>query len=297
VFVARVTAPVSVPVVVGSNAISSVAVLPALSVSGNVNPDIEKPVPVTAPALIISGAVPDEVMVTDSVSVVFGVTSPNATLLVLSVSPGVEAARLIVYVLVTLPDVADRVAVCPVVTADAVAVKAAVVVPDATVTLAGTVTAELLLARLIVRPLEAAPAVSVTAQLSDPAPVMDALLQLTALRAPVVCVAVPLRAITAVPADVFVARLTVPLSVPLAVGSNVTVRVAVLPGFSVSGNASPEIAKPVPVTAPALIVSGEVPEDVSVTVAELVEPTATLPNATLLCPRVSPGTTAPSLIA
>jgi hypothetical protein len=68
-----------------------------------------------------------------------------------------------------------------VLTADTVAVKLAVVDPAATVTEAGTVTAELLLARLTANPPLGAAAFSVTAQLSVPAPVIDELVQLSAL--------------------------------------------------------------------------------------------------------------------
>jgi hypothetical protein len=59
-----------------------------------------------------------------------------------------------------------------------VAVKLAVVDPAATVTEAGTVTAELLLVRLTVKPPLAAAALSVTVQPSVPAPVIELLLQL-----------------------------------------------------------------------------------------------------------------------
>jgi hypothetical protein len=68
-----------------------------------------------------------------------------------------------------------------VLTADTVAVKLAVVDPAATVTEAGTVTAELLLARLTANPPLGAAAFSVTVQLSVPAPVIDPLAQVSAL--------------------------------------------------------------------------------------------------------------------
>ena len=66
-------------------------------------------------------------------------------------------------------------------TAETVAVKPAVAAPGATVTLAGTATAELLLAKLTVKPPLAAATFSVTVQLSVPAPVIDPLLQLRPL--------------------------------------------------------------------------------------------------------------------
>jgi hypothetical protein len=68
-----------------------------------------------------------------------------------------------------------------VLTEDTVAVKLAVVAPAATVTLAGTTTAELLLARLTANPPLGAAAFSVTVQLSVPAPVIDPLAQVSAL--------------------------------------------------------------------------------------------------------------------
>lgn len=86
----------------------------------------------------------------------------------------------------TLPDVAVSVAVCVVVTADAVAVNAALVAPDPIVTVAGTLTAELLLLRLTVIPALGAAAVSETVQASVPAPAIDALVHASALRAAVV---------------------------------------------------------------------------------------------------------------
>jgi hypothetical protein len=120
------------------------------------------------------------------------------------------------------------VAICAVVTGDAVAVNAALVAPAATVTDAGTVTDELLLARFTVKPLAGAGAVSVTAQASVAAPVSDAAAQLTALSAAGTR-PVPLRVIAAVPAEVFVVSVTAPVTAPAAVGSNCTVKVADCP--------------------------------------------------------------------
>ena len=79
------------------------------------------------------------------------------------------------------PEEPVSVAVCAVVTAAIVAVKLALVAPEATVTDDGTVTAALLLERLTDWPLLPAAALSVTVQLSVPAPVIDALAQVSAL--------------------------------------------------------------------------------------------------------------------
>ena len=73
---------------------------------------------------------------------------------------------------------AVNVAVCAVVTVVAVAVKLALVAPAATVTVDGTVTAELLLARLTANPPLGAVALNATVQVSVPAPVMVPLAQL-----------------------------------------------------------------------------------------------------------------------
>jgi hypothetical protein len=85
-------------------------------------------------------------------------------------------------VLATLLALAVSVTVWAVLTEDTVAVKPAVVAPAATVTLAGTATAELLLARLTAKPPVAAGAFSVTVQLSVPAAVIDALAQFNPLK-------------------------------------------------------------------------------------------------------------------
>jgi hypothetical protein len=146
-----------------------------------------------------------DVKVTDCVEVVFSVASPNARLVALmpSVGMAVETAAFSCKAKLseTLPAVAASVAVCAVVTDETVAVNATLVAFAGTVTVAGTVTAALLLDRLILRPLLGAVELIVTMQASVPAPVMDALLQESALSAAEtadVAVPVPLKAITAV---------------------------------------------------------------------------------------------------
>ena len=83
----------------------------------------------------------------------------------------------------TLPALAVSVTACAVVTDDTVAVNPALVAFAGTTSVAGTVTAALLLARLTLKPPLPAAAVSVTVQLSLPDPVIDALLQESALNA------------------------------------------------------------------------------------------------------------------
>lgn len=162
--------------------------------------------------------------------------------------------------------VAVSVAVCADVTATAVAVNVAVRAPDGTVTEAGTVTAELLLLSATTNPSDGAAPFSDTVQESDAAPVIVAFAQVSPLSSPAADCPVPLRLITTVP--LIVALLTTvisPVAAPEVVGSNCTCTLTDCPGFRVTGKAAPDIEKPVPVSAAELIVSGEVPEDVSVT--------------------------------
>jgi hypothetical protein len=85
----RVTAPVTDVVVEGSKLTVSVAVWPSLRVSGKFIPDILNPAPVSVPALMMSGAVPEEVRITDLVAAVFTVTLPKAKVLALRLRPEV----------------------------------------------------------------------------------------------------------------------------------------------------------------------------------------------------------------
>jgi hypothetical protein len=143
----------------------------------------------------------------------------------LTLSVGTAAPSDRAKVFATLPALAVRVAVCAVLTEETVAVKVAVVAPAATVTEVGTVTAELLLARLTVKPPVGAAAFSVTVQLSVPAAVMELLAQLSALSTGT---PVPLR-LTAVeaPVEELLVMVSELETAPAVVGSNCTVSVAV----------------------------------------------------------------------
>ena len=354
----------------------SVADCPGLSVAGNDTPDMLNPVPVREPELIVSAAVPVELIVTDCVAVVFSATVPNATLVdpivhaaevafscsevalltppalavivaavvVLTAEavavnaavvapagtvtePGTVTAELLLasdivnpplgaaavsvteqasvtapvsepllqetplsaacgfncrdVALLTPPALAVIVAVVVVLTAEAVAVNAALVAPAATVTEPGTVTAELLLASDTASPPLGAAAVSVTLHASEPAPVSEPLLQLTALSA-AGATAVPLRLIVAVPAAELLLTVTVPVLLPAAVGSYDTFSTALCPGLSVTGAVNPDAENPVPLTPIALIVSAAVPVEDSVTACVVAVFTLTLPNARLV---------------
>ena len=60
-----VSFPLAAPGAVGSNSIWSVVVCFGLRVSGKLIPNNVKPAPVVDPALIVRGALPEEVKVTD----------------------------------------------------------------------------------------------------------------------------------------------------------------------------------------------------------------------------------------
>jgi hypothetical protein len=259
-----VTVPVSLTAVVGSNETFSVAVCPGFSVVGNASPEMLNPVPVTDPELMVSGAVPVDVIRTDCVDVVFTVTFPKATLVEAIVHAPEIAFSCNDVALLTPAAVAVIVAVCAVLTAEAVAVNAALVALAGTVTEAGTVSAELLLASATANPPLGAAAVRLTVQASVTAPVSEALLQFTPASA-AGATPVPLRLIVAVPPDALLLTVTAPVSDPAAVGSNDTFRTALCPGFKVTGALTPDAENPVPLIPIALIVSAAVPVDDRVT--------------------------------
>jgi hypothetical protein len=146
-----------------------------------VAPDTENPLPVTVAALIVTAAVPVDDSVKVCVVAVFTLTLPNPILPALTPRVTVPDPSCSAKVFAVPPALAVKVAVCEVLTAVTVAEKLAVVAPAATVTLPGTVTAELLLARLTANPPVAAAELNVTVQLSVPAPLNDPVVQLRAL--------------------------------------------------------------------------------------------------------------------
>ena len=181
--------------------------------------------PVTAAALTFTGAVPVDVSVSVCVVGVLTATLPKARFVALTPSVGTFAPSCRAKVFAALPALAVSVTVVAVLTAEAVAVKFPLVEPAATVTVAGKVTAALLLARLTAIPPLAAAVFSDTVQLSVPAPVIDPLAQLSPVRTGT---PVPLRLIAVeVPEDELLVSVSVPDAAPLVVGSNCTVRVAV----------------------------------------------------------------------
>ena len=78
----------------GSNCTFSVTDWVGFKVTGNVAPDIVKPVPLNVAELMVTGAVPVEVSVTGSVEAVFTVTFPNAKLAGLIVNVAYRSIQL-----------------------------------------------------------------------------------------------------------------------------------------------------------------------------------------------------------
>jgi hypothetical protein len=226
----RVNLPEAAPAVVGSNRTVSVATWPGFNVTGKVTPDIVNPVPVSVAALMVTGAVPEEVRVRDCVAGTSTPTLPNATLVALTLSVGVAEFNCRAKVLEMPPALAVNVTFCAVVTDETVAVNAALVALAATVTVAGTLTAALLLDRLTLSPPVGAAALSDTVQASPPAPVMDVLLHEIAFNPAVVTgVPVPLRLTPTVGLVqlLLLVMVNCPAAAPVVPGANRTFSVAV----------------------------------------------------------------------
>ena len=135
------------------------------------------PAPARVVPSTVTAAVPVDVRITDCAEDELTCTLPKATLAALTLSVGTAACSRRVKLLEALPEVADKVTVCPVATGETAAVKPALPALAGTVTNAGTVTAELLLDRLTFKPPLAAAVLRVRLQASVPDPVIDLLLQ------------------------------------------------------------------------------------------------------------------------
>ncbi|MFZ0745072.1 MAG: hypothetical protein WAM85_11740 [Terracidiphilus sp.] len=189
-------------------------------------PDIVKPAPVIAAALIVTGAVPVDVRVRDWVDASLITTLPKATLVALMLNVGVPELNSTANVSVTPPALAVSVTACEVLNDETVAVNPTLVALAGTVTVAGTAITELLLDKLTLNPPLPAAALNATVQASVPAPVIDPLVQVSALNTGAAAAPVPLKLITA---DGLVEELLVmancPVAAPAVVGSNCTFRV------------------------------------------------------------------------
>ena len=93
----------------------------------------------------------------------------------------------------------------------------------------------------------------------------------------------PFRATDAVaPVVELLLIVTWPLAVPVVVGSNCTCNVTDCVGFNVTGRLAPTIAKPVPVIAAELTITGDVPVDIKVKDCVVAVFTVTVPKLRLV---------------
>lgn len=175
--------------------------------------------------LTVTAVAPVEVKVTDWVAGEFTLTLPKARLLALILNEGplVPSCRLMDAD--AAPALAVSVAVWAELTAVTVAIKFVLIAPAATVTVEGTATAELLLARLTASPPLGAAEFSVTAQLSVPAPAIDVAAQFMAPKRLDEVTPAPLSAITVVPLlEALLSIVTWPAAVPAVCGENPTLK-------------------------------------------------------------------------
>jgi hypothetical protein len=192
-----------------------------------------------------------------------------------------------------LPVAALMVADCVVLTADTVAVNPALVDVAGTVTEVGTATALLLLERLTATPPLGAEPFNVTVHASVPDPVMEELPQYSALTVGAMTEPVPLNVTAAFGfEEELLAIASCPVAEPAVVGSNCTVKTIACPGLRVTGNVDPEAEKPAPAAVPALIVTGAVPVEVSVTGFVTAVFNATFPNERAVVLTLNVGTVA-----
>lgn len=176
----------------------------------------------------MTAAVPVEVKVIGCIDGLLTVTVPNGMLVALIVSVGTAAFSCSKKVLELLPNVAVSVTDWDALTAEADAVKAALVAFAATVTVAGTVTAELLLDKVTAVPPLGAAALNIKEQASFPAPVNEFCVHESAASVGATVIPVPLKLTTAVlPVDELLAIDNCADADPVVVGSNCTAIVAV----------------------------------------------------------------------
>lgn len=164
------------------NCTFSVTADAGFNVTGNDAPDIVKPVPVSAAALMVTGVVPVDVSVNDCDVGVLTMTLPKAMLPGLMLRVATDGTNCRANTLETPLSVAFMFTVCFELTGATVSVKGVCNTPAATMTPLGTVTAGLSLDKATVT-LAVAASLRYTEQPLVPPPVIDVLPQETELRA------------------------------------------------------------------------------------------------------------------
>jgi hypothetical protein len=284
--------PLAAPVAVGLNCTRNVIDCCGFSVAGKVPPTIVNPAPAMAAEFTVTAEVPVEVSTKDSTFAVFTVTLPKPRLVGLTVNWGLVAATpvplnamTVVLPLVELlptvifpvkPPVAVGLnCTCNVILRPEFIVTGklppTMVKPAPEIAAEFTVTAEV--------PVE----VSVNAiafavfTVTLPKPRLVGLTDNCGLV--VAAAPVPLSTTAVVPPlAALLLSVSRPLADPTAVGLNCTCNVVDWFGLSVVGSPPPTIAKPAPLIAAELIVSGKLPVDFNVSVRVVAEFTATLPK-------------------
>lgn len=143
--------------------------------AGKLPPETENPVPVIESDFIATATVPLAVTVTDFVTAVPTKTFPNGSEVALRLNAGTAAFSCKAKVRDVELELAANVAACDVLTEATLAVNDAADAPEATITLAGTVTALSLLDRVTLNPLDGAAELSDTVHAVEPAPVNELL--------------------------------------------------------------------------------------------------------------------------
>jgi hypothetical protein len=236
-----------------------------LSVIGGVIPDDVKSDPTMERLEITTGAVPVEESVTFCDTTCPTLIAPKLTLVELTVSVGTTALSCRFRLLETPPPVPVSTAVWAAVTAETAAAKPAETALAATVTDAGRVTADELLASATATPPVGATELRVTMQVSVPDPVNAEFaheIALKVLETPATPAALMLT--TIFPLDELLAIVSTPVKVLTCGETNWSVKLAVWPGFRVNGKVIPEAENSDPTTERLEIVTGALPVELRV---------------------------------
>ncbi len=278
--------PLALPVAVGANLAVNVALCPALIVNGVVIPLMLNPVPETLAADTITLAVPVLFNVTVAEPLLPTATLPKLTLaglapsvpcmpVPLSVIPNGDPGALLAIEMLPLAlpvavgaNLAVNVALCP-----------ALIVNGVVIPLMLNPAPETLAADMVTLAVPVLFNVTVAEPLLPTATLPK--LTLAGLAPSVPCMPVPLSVIPNGDPGALLAIEMLPLALPVAVGANLAVNVALCPALIVNGVVIPLMLNPVPETLAADMVTLAVPVLFNVTVAEPLLPTATLPKLTL----------------
>jgi hypothetical protein len=243
-----------------------------------------KPAPVIVAALIVTGAVPVDFIVTECVTGSFTATLPKVTLVALMLSVEIAAFNSRAKLVVRFPALALSFTAWVLETGNTFAVNWAVVALAFTVTVAGADTAALLLDKLTLKPPTGAAPLIVTVQAFVPDPVMEALLQETALSCTGLWASatpVPLRLMSVALVEASLVMVIWLVAGPTAAGSKLKFKLYVPPAATETGRlVCPVMEKDCPVKLTWEIFTGTELLFTRETEALTVVPTVTFPRLT-----------------